>query len=94
MNYYPEQANRSDYVYKVHNGVIAIKDLNLGKMSVTNNIENVVTKICQDEDLDIRWHTIIYQDSEGEIYEFYLSDKSFHPISFNFKQKCLKLIPQ
>ena len=39
--------SRSDYIYDVdyENQILVIKDLNLGRMSVTNNAENVLTEI-------------------------------------------------
>lgn len=65
-------ANRSDYTYHVRRGgkrpVIVIEDLNLGRMSVTNNIEAVVEAVCEDLDLAPADAEIVYRDSEG-IYD-------------------------
>ena len=61
--------SRSDYSYKVldipKGKFIAITDLNLGRMSVTNNIENVLEEIAGVESLSLLEYKIVYRDSEG-----------------------------
>lgn len=37
-----ELAKRSDYEYKIYKDYILIVDLDMGGMSVTNNIENII----------------------------------------------------
>lgn len=55
---------KSDYTYTIEDGFLKIVDLDMGGMSVTNDIENVITEIGLSEDiLNLR---IIYQDSMGE----------------------------
>lgn len=57
---------KSDYEWRFKDGILSIEDLNLGKMSVTNNMENVLTEIRSkigDKILDAK---IVYCDSEGE----------------------------
>ncbi len=62
-------ACRADFRYLIavldHQKVLLIEDLNLGNMSVTNDIENVVASISQKENIDPKGHLIIYMDSEG-----------------------------
>lgn len=57
--------------------VIEIVDLDLGNMSVTNDIENVVTQIATElpEDNPITENAIIYRDSEG-IWDEVVLDKA------------------
>ena len=66
--------SRSDYKYDVdyENQIIVIKDLNLGRMSVTNNAENVLTEI--EHKFNLIGETIIdkkiyYKDSIGKVDE-------------------------
>jgi len=54
---------KSDYAYKVEDEFLIIKDLNLGRMSVTNDIENVLNEISKLIILDL--YKIIYEDSDG-----------------------------
>lgn len=59
---------KADFTYEVRDEVLCIKDLNLGKMSVTNDIENVVEWIrklkgwSREKMLATR---IVYKDSQG-----------------------------
>lgn len=61
---------KSSYTYTIEDHLgrkwIVIQDQNLGRMSVTNDIENVVNDICQVENITTEEHLIIYQDSESE----------------------------
>jgi len=66
--------SKSDYIYDVdyHNNIVVIKDLDLGRMSVTNNAENVLTEIEHHINLfgeTIIDKTIFYKDSRGNIDE-------------------------
>lgn len=56
---------KSDYEYNRDGFIISITDLNLGNMSVTNNIENVVKAIGKREAIDMTQYMIVYCDSEG-----------------------------
>lgn len=89
---YSENHNKSDYDFRVYAHVIAIKDLNFGRMSVTNNIESIVKHICEQIDLDPLDFTIIYSDSEGIINEFRWKDKSFHAVNKFEHKKAIALI--
>lgn len=72
---------RSDYTYKIDalNGMpfIIIEDLNKGRMSVTNDIENVVEEIAIKQRINPVEHHIIYRDSEGMWDGFEFSTKQF-----------------
>ena len=63
-------ANRSDYTYHISkiNGqqALVIEDLNLGGMSVTNNIEAVIADIAHEIGEGIYKLPIVYKDSEGQ----------------------------
>ena len=58
----------SDYTYTINwgNNYLSIIDLNLGRMSVTNDAENVLTKIRQEVGDDIEFLSIFYRDSEEQ----------------------------
>ena len=62
---------RADYDYRVGKykqkvDVITIKDLDLGNVSVTNDIENVIAEICRLEKIDKEQFMIVYRDSSGQ----------------------------
>ena len=57
--------SKSDYNYTRIKNIISIIDLNLGRMTVTNNIENVVSEIAKKERIapeEFKW---IYRDTDG-----------------------------
>lgn len=60
---------RADYTYTVATcagrNVIMIEDLDLGNVSVTNDIKNVVKEISSVEEIDPGQYMIIYKDSSG-----------------------------
>jgi hypothetical protein len=60
---------RSDYRYGIEQAagrsVLVIEDLNLGRVSVTNDIENVLNEIGLKEWIDPREYMVIYRDSGG-----------------------------
>ncbi|HTE31652.1 MAG TPA: hypothetical protein VK666_14820, partial [Chryseolinea sp.] len=59
---------RADYVYTITSRggrkVLVIEDQDLGRMSVTNCIEDVVAEICTREKIVAREYVIVYMDSE------------------------------
>lgn len=63
--------NKSDYTYTLSTTdnkkkiIITIVDEDAGRMSVTNNIENVVSEICLSENLDPEDCLVTYKDSDG-----------------------------
>ena len=56
---------KSDYAYKVEGKYLIIKDLNLGRMSVTNDIEEVLNEISNKITNPLDSYKIIYEDSDG-----------------------------
>jgi prophage maintenance system killer protein len=69
-------AERSDYIatfrYVDGRQFLMIEDLNKGRMSVTNNIENIVDYVCMNKLQNPCEVYIVYKDSEGmwDGYEF------------------------
>lgn len=57
--------SKADYNYKLLGNTLSIVDLNRGRMSVTNCIEDVVEEICELHDLVPEKMIIVYQDTEG-----------------------------
>jgi len=60
--------SRADYIHKIKdfNGtpVLTISDLNLGNVSVTNDIENVVKDIEVMEKINADEFVVVYKDSD------------------------------
>lgn len=75
---------RADYSYfikKDHNPpIIVVRDLNLGGMSVTNDIGNVIEDIAQKENLNPVEHLIIYRDSMGMWDGYDFATMNFIPL--------------
>jgi hypothetical protein len=59
------KTSKSDYRFKFIDNVLVIEDLNLGRMSVTNNAEDVISEIITTTEKKLTEHFIIYKDSEG-----------------------------
>jgi len=57
--------SKADYIYKFDGDFLIIKDLNLGGMSVTNSIEDVVKNICDINNRNPNTLHIIYRDMDG-----------------------------
>ena len=57
----------ADYVYTIVDEIVNIVDLNYGNMSVTNDAENVLTEINDQEEISDK--RVIYIDSEEELSE-------------------------
>lgn len=61
---------RADYTYSIESyqgrNIIQIEDLNLGNMSVTNDIENVLSEIGRVEKIDPSSYMVVYKDSTGD----------------------------
>jgi len=72
---------RCDYTYLVDGNVLFIEDLNMGRMSVTNGIEDVLEEISKDLDSNgmraLREHHVIYRDSDGMIDGVKTSDGKY-----------------
>ena len=56
---------RSNYEWEIREGILCIEDQNLGGVSVTNDIENILTEIYLYSDNSIRDMKVIYRDSDG-----------------------------
>jgi hypothetical protein len=56
---------KSDYNWGIKEGILVIEDLNLGRMSVTNNAEGVINEIYSQIGAQLHNLDIIYKDSEG-----------------------------
>jgi len=57
--------SKSDYEWEFEDNILFIQDLNFGRMSVTNNMENVLSEIRDKIGEKIIGAKIIYKDSEG-----------------------------
>lgn len=55
---------KSQYSYKVHEGVVSIVDEE-GRVSVTNNIEEVIQDICWENEIDPLNYVWVCMDSYG-----------------------------
>ena len=64
-----------------NNKIVFIRDLNLGRMSVTNDAENVWADIHRAYNYLVPVR-IVYLDSDGEWYEMIDSKDLFQPLSF------------
>src|SRR6266446_9357915 len=60
-----QRRSQADFTYSILGNVIAIVDLDLGNRSVTNDIENVLSKIEYYHQGSISAFHIMYRDSEG-----------------------------
>lgn len=57
--------SKADYNYTIEGNLLKIVDLNLGNLSVTNDIEAVINDIRDIIGWSIQQLTIIYRDSDG-----------------------------
>ena len=85
--------SKADYTYTFEDGVLRIVDLNLGGMSVTNAIEDVLADIEVSTNSPIRGR-IIYRDSEGIWDEVigWPGQIGFMPIGAKSQNEALKRI--
>jgi hypothetical protein len=64
-----QKKSRANFLYRLgivdDKKILLIWDQDLGNMSVTNDIENVVADIVAHESIDPIEHLIIYRDSTG-----------------------------
>lgn len=83
----------SDYIYFIKGKVLIIEDSDLGNLSVTNDIQNVLTAIKKD--LEFLPETIIYRDSEGN-FDGVDHDKGkfirFYPVNDTDIEKALEKV--
>jgi len=97
-----DPSDDSDYTYRIENNkdgsVLVIIDLNIGRKSVTNNIEAILRRIAADEKIVLTTMQIIYRDSEGNYDRVQVSASgsvSFYPLfidtSVTDEQQAIKL---
>ena len=83
----------SDYIYFIKGKVLIIEDSDLGNLSVTNDIQNVLQAIKTD--LDFLPETIIYKDSLGN-FDVVEHDKGkfirFYPVNESELEKALEKV--
>jgi hypothetical protein len=72
---------QSDYEFAVSDDFILIRDMNLGNMSVTNNIETVVREVAaivhKVEGKPLRCFRLLYMDSERMVDGILTTDNRF-----------------
>lgn len=60
---------KANYIHELHAkggyNILTIEDLDIGGMSVTNDIENVVQDVEKMERINAERYVIVYRDSEG-----------------------------
>jgi exopolysaccharide biosynthesis protein len=72
---------KSNFTYTIDGNVLFIEDSNLGGMSVTNDIENVIEEIERElrpAPISINELDVIYRDSQGSIDGIKIKDGKFH----------------
>lgn len=84
------RASLSDYVYRVIGNVVVIYDENNGRMTVTNDIENVLRDIGKT--IDLTNMKIIYRDSMGVFDGVTLENERFYPINKTSLEEALTYI--
>lgn len=86
--------SKSDYIHKIYqvDKIIEIQDLNLGKMSVTNNIENVIDEIAKEEGINKSEFKVIYRDSVGNWDGFNTKTNQFISLDTDIKIVALNKI--
>ena len=91
---------KADYSHKLHCNEdvevygISIIDLNLGGMSVTNNIEEVVEEICGRFLIDPNSVIIVYRDSDGRWDGWNNSTKDFIALNGKDSEDSIRMMQQ
>lgn len=71
----------------INTDYVLIEDRNIGGMSVTNDIENVISDICTCRGLDPNTTVFLYRDSDGVWDGFdWLSKRFIHLGAMNHQQ--------
>jgi len=77
--------SKADYTYEIREysgrNIIAIEDLDLGNISVTNDIENVIRDIQDFEKINAKQYLILYKDSTGSWDGYDPKGKNFIPLT-------------
>lgn len=85
MSAIPYRPTNADYIHhyaeRHSRKFLLIEDLKTGLMSLTNDIENVVERIAQEDQIDLLHHVILYKDSYGlwDCWDHYR--ETFHRIA-------------
>lgn len=87
---------KSDYTFRVietqGRNVISIIDLDLGHMSVTNNIENVLTEIAEIAKIQPKDYLIVYKDTDGKWDGYDALKKDFIPAMARTRDEAIRKI--
>jgi len=82
----------SDYIYRVFGSLIVIIDLNHGNLSVTNDIENVISYLGK-QTFKLQNYVIVYRDSNSEYDQVVVKPdntfQEFEPLTTDSKVKDL-----
>lgn len=85
--------SHADYTYDIEDikgrNVVSIVDLNLGHMSVTNDIENVLVDIAERERITISDYMVVYRDSEGNWDGWSFETDWFVPLRSKSKEEAV-----
>jgi len=80
-----DETGMSNFECRIVDGVLVIIDLDIGGMSVTNNIEAILRQIGDEHNLDIQRLDIpiVYRDSDGHFDGVRASKRGvrFYPLS-------------
>ena len=88
-----KRTSRADFLYRVGGldgkKYLMIVDQDLGHMSVTNDIENVVADIAAVEHIDPKEHFIVYRDSKGRWDGWDATTEDFFPLRWSQMEQFL-----
>jgi len=80
----PPKRSKADFEYKIGElhgqQILFIRDLNLGRMSVTNDIENVIADIAEETGIDPTTHFILYRDSMRQFAGWDAATETFYSL--------------
>ena len=76
---------RADFDWRVHGDLVKIVDLNLGNMSVTNDLENVLAALVGELPNPITQFRFIYRDTMGEWDHIRVRDHEVLAHTFEFE---------
>lgn len=82
----------SNYTHEILDNIIIIEDLDLGNLSVTNNIENVLEEIANKHQIDLNDHKIIYADSIGLWDGYDYKNRHFIPLATDSRKVAIERI--
>lgn len=74
----------------INTQLILIQDKNQGSMSVTNDIENVISEICKNRKIDCKEAIVLYKDTEDVWDGFDCKTNQFIPLNGETWQEALE----